>query len=144
MKRPSDKDRTKANGSWLSRQSLRPGSALRLFLLPPAGGNSLIFRGWEEAMPANVDVCPIHRPGRGMRLHEPLFTRLEPLVRSLGQTLLPHLDRPFALFGHSMGALLGFELSRFLRNVYGVEPAVLFASGGKAPDAPEGPKDYLL
>ena len=144
MKSLRHKEKPRDNGGWLSGQSLRPGSALRLFLIPPAGGSSLIFRGWEDAMPAGVDACPIHLPGRGNRLFEPLFTRLEPLVRSLGQALLPALDRPFAFFGHSMGALVAFELSRFLRKVHGTEPEVLFVSGGRAPHIPEGRRDYLL
>jgi medium-chain acyl-[acyl-carrier-protein] hydrolase len=135
----------KANGSsWFSRNSLQPSSRLRLFLLPPAGGSALIFRGWEDAMPPGVDVCTINLPGRGVRLHEPLFTRLEPMVSGLGKSLLPILDRPFAVFGHSMGALVAFELSRFLRSVCGLGPVVLFASGGRSPDVPEGRKDYVL
>lgn len=144
MKSLRHKDKAKDNGGWLSRQSLRPGSALRLFLLPPAGGSSLLFRGWEDAMPAGVDACAIHLPGRGNRLLDPPFTQLEPLVHALGQGLLPDMDRPFAFFGHSMGALVAFELSRFLRKVYGTGPEALFVSGGRAPHIPEGRRDYLL
>lgn len=144
MKNLRYRNKAKDNGGWLSRQSLRPGSALRLFLLPPAGGSSLLFRGWEDAMPAGVDACAIHLPGRGNRLFEPLFTQLEPLVHALGQALLPDLDRPFAFFGHSMGALVAFELSRFLRKSHGAEPEALFVSAGRAPHIPEGRRDYLL
>jgi medium-chain acyl-[acyl-carrier-protein] hydrolase len=129
---------------WIPRQKLRPDAALRLFLLPPAGGSSLMFQGWKTAMPAGVDVYPIQLPGRGARAHEPLLTSLEPMVQGLGEALQPFLDRPFAFFGHSMGALVAFELSRFLRKVHGVEPVLLFASGGRAPHIPEGRRDYLL
>jgi medium-chain acyl-[acyl-carrier-protein] hydrolase len=144
MKSLRHREKAKDNGGWLLRQSLRPGSALRLFLLPPAGGSSLIFRGWEDAMPAGVDACAIQLPGRGNRLLEPLFTRLEPLVHALGQALLPELDRPFAFFGHSMGALVAFELACFLRKVHGTEPVALFVSGGRAPHIRESRRDYLL
>lgn len=137
--------RTKETASrWLTRHSLRANAALRLFCLPYAGGSSLAFRGWQEALPRGVDVCPIQLPGRGARLFDPLFTRLEPLVHSLGEELLPFLDRPFALFGHSMGARVAFELSRFLRNAHGPQPVVLFVSGGRAPDAPDGKRDFEL
>lgn len=129
---------------WLSPRSLKASSALRLFCLPYAGGSNLTFRGWENALPAGVDVCAIQLPGRGARLHEPLFTRLEPLVRALGDELRPFLDRPFAFFGHSMGALVAFELARHLRATHGLEPAVLFVSADRAPDVPDGRKDYLL
>jgi medium-chain acyl-[acyl-carrier-protein] hydrolase len=136
--------RGETTNPWFSRQTLGSDATLRLFVLPPAGGGSFIYHGWDEATPANVKVCPVHLPGRGGRLHEPAFTRLAPLVRSLGQAMSPYFNKRFALFGHSMGALVIFELSRYLRNEYGVEPQALFVSGGRAPDVPEGRKDYLL
>jgi medium-chain acyl-[acyl-carrier-protein] hydrolase len=138
-------EREQAIGSpWILRQSSHPDPSLRLFLLPPAGGSSLIFRSWKDVMPPGVDVYPIQLPGRGARVHEPPFTRVEPLVQSLATALAPLLNKPFALFGHSMGALLGFELSRHLRKSYGIEPLLLFASGGRSPDVPEDKRDFLL
>lgn len=64
------------------------------------------------------------------------FTRLEPLVQALAHALLPHLDKRFALFGHSMGGLVSFELARLLRKKYGLEPVHLFVSGRRAPQIP--------
>jgi medium-chain acyl-[acyl-carrier-protein] hydrolase len=75
-------------------------------------------------------------PGRGTRLVEPLFTRLSPLVRALAHALVPYFDKPFAFFGHSMGALVGFELARQLRRQHGREPACLFVSAHPAPQLP--------
>ncbi len=138
-------ERKQASGSpWILRQSSHPDPVLRLFLLPPAGGSSLVFRDWKGIIPSGIDVYPIQLPGRGARVHESPFTRIEPLVQSLGIAMKPLLDKPFALFGHSMGALLSFELSRHLRKSYGIEPLLLFASGGRSPDVPEDKKDYLL
>jgi medium-chain acyl-[acyl-carrier-protein] hydrolase len=61
------------------------------------------------------------------------FTQFEPLISALAQALLPYLDKPFAFFGHSMGALVSFELARLLRQKYGLSPVHLFVSGRGAP-----------
>lgn len=145
MRSKGNYERRQGNDSrWVVRQSSHPDPALRLFLLPPAGGSHLIFHGWKTMIPADVGMYAIQLPGRGARVDEPPFTRLEPLIQSLGTALGSFLDKPFALFGHSMGALLSFELARFLRKNCGVEPLILFASGGRSPDVPEDRKDYLL
>ncbi|HEX8091839.1 MAG TPA: alpha/beta fold hydrolase, partial [Blastocatellia bacterium] len=78
-------------------------------------------------------VCPVQLPGRGNRLQEPSFTRLVDLVQALNQALFPYFDKPFAFFGHSMGAMIAFELARSLRRDYGLEPMHLFVSGRVAP-----------
>jgi medium-chain acyl-[acyl-carrier-protein] hydrolase len=67
---------------------------------------------------------------------EPLFTQLSPLIQALAQALLPLLDKPFAFFGHSLGALVSFELARQLRRQYGVQPVRLFVSASRAPPLP--------
>jgi medium-chain acyl-[acyl-carrier-protein] hydrolase len=64
------------------------------------------------------------------------FTQLSPLVRTLAQALGPLLDKPFAFFGHSLGALVGFELARQLRRQSGVQPIRLFVSANRAPQIP--------
>lgn len=64
------------------------------------------------------------------------FTQLEPLVQVIAEVLLPYLDKPFALFGHSMGAVVSFELARLLRRQYKREPLHLFVSGRRAPQIP--------
>ena len=87
-------------------------------------------------MPANVEVCPVQFPGRGTRLKEPSFTRLSPLVEALAEALVPLLDKPFAFFGHSLGALVGFELARQLRRQSGIQPVRLFVSADRAPQIP--------
>ena len=72
-------------------------------------------------------------PGRGTRLMEAPFTRLSPLVETLAQALRPLLDKPFAFFGHSLGAVIAFELARQLRKQFGIQPDRLFASAARAP-----------
>ena len=124
---------TLTTSPWLSCSRSQPGKKLRLFCFPYAGGAAHIFRTWPQSLPQTVEVCPVHLPGRGNRLAEPLFHRLDPLVHAATQALLPLLNQPFAFFGHSMGAVVAFELARHLRNAHHIEPRHLFMSGRRAP-----------
>ena len=109
----------------------------RLFCFPYAGGSSAIYRPWAKKIHPDIEVVPAVLPGREFRLREPAYTQLEPLVEALTREISPLIDRPFALFGHSMGAMISFELARRLRSERGVEPAHLFISGRRAPQLPE-------
>jgi medium-chain acyl-[acyl-carrier-protein] hydrolase len=122
--------------SWIACRKPNPQARLRLFCFPYAGIGASIFRTWSDGLPADVEVCPVQFPGRGTRLMEAPFTQLSPLVQALAQTLVPLLDKPFAFFGHSLGALVGFELARQLRRQSGVQPVRLFVSADRAPQIP--------
>jgi medium-chain acyl-[acyl-carrier-protein] hydrolase len=121
---------------WIPFRKSDPKAQLRLFCFPYAGAGALIFHKWSDALPREVEVCPIQLPGRGARLTEPPFTKLSCLIEALVRALDPLLDKPFAFFGHSLGALIGFELAREIRRQYGVHPVRLFASAGSAPQIP--------
>jgi medium-chain acyl-[acyl-carrier-protein] hydrolase len=122
--------------SWIACRKPNPQARLRLFCFPYAGTGASIFRTWADGLPADVEVCPIQFPGRGTRLMETPFTQLPPLVQALARALVPLLDKPFAFFGHSLGALVGFELARQLRRQSGVQPVHLFVSADRAPQIP--------
>src|SRR6202035_2395188 len=94
------------------------------------------YRGWAAALPGDVEVCPVQLPGRESRLREPPFVSAERLVLALADALHPHLALPFAFFGHSMGAMLSFELARELRRRGRPLPVHLFVSGRRAPQGP--------
>jgi medium-chain acyl-[acyl-carrier-protein] hydrolase len=118
---------------------LRPAinARLRVFCFPYAGGSASAYARWSDRLPAGVDVRPVQLPGRWNRLREPPLTRFDDVVRAIGEVLPAHLDRPFALFGHSMGALLAFELVRYLRERELPQPLHLFVSGHRAPQIPD-------
>lgn len=78
-------------------------------------------------------MYPVQLPGRENRINERPYTTIGPLVSHIAEEIRPSLDMPFALFGHSMGALLSFELARYLRREMGIIPEHLFASGHAAP-----------
>jgi medium-chain acyl-[acyl-carrier-protein] hydrolase len=109
---------------------------LRLFCLPHAGGGAVSFYSWGALLPAFVQVCSVRLPGRETRLSEPLFTEIDPLVDVMVQELQPWLDIPYAVFGHSMGALLAFEWVRRQQRAGKSMPVWLFLSGRRAPDMP--------
>jgi medium-chain acyl-[acyl-carrier-protein] hydrolase len=122
-----------------------PAASVRLFCFPYAGGSSSAFREWGKILSPQVEVLTAELPGHGYRVTEPLFNQLEPLVKNLAHAILPHLDRQFAFFGHSMGATLAYELSLLLREERGLEPEILFVSARNAPHVPNHkPPTYAL
>lgn len=123
--------------SWLVRPQPLQKPKLRLFCCAYAGGSGWIFRPWAQqlanSLKTDIEICAIELPGRGKRLLEPAFTDLDEIVRVVGPQLTPLLDRPFAFFGHSMGALVAFELCRWLRRTLALKPLHFWASAARAP-----------
>jgi medium-chain acyl-[acyl-carrier-protein] hydrolase len=111
-------------------------AAVRMFCLPYVGGAASIYQPWTGAFGADAEVCAIELPGRGTRMPERAHSRLEPLIDELASAITDELDVPYALFGHSMGALVAFELARELRRRGAGEPCVLFVAGSPAPRLP--------
>ena len=137
--------------AWITCLQPNPQARLRLFCFPFAGAGASIFRNWSNQLPSDIEVCAVQLPGREKRLREPLFTQLTPLIDSLIEALLPYLDLPFAFFGHSLGALICFELARQLRRQKYLTPLHLFVSGRRAPQIPPNlqpihqlPKDLFI
>ena len=131
--------------SWLAHHRPLARASLRLFCFPYAGGSAAMYRSWSESLPWQVEVCPVQLPGRGSRIREPLFTQMTDLVASVAKDVKTYLDKPFAFFGHSMGAIIAFELARLLRQEGHAEPVHLFVSGRSAPQTPcEHPHTYDL
>jgi surfactin synthase thioesterase subunit len=121
---------------WLGGSSGHPAESradFRLLCLPYAGGGAAAFREWHRAAPPGVEVYALELPGRGSRLSETPFRRLGPLVRAVADSVEWALDRPYALFGHSMGGLLAFELTRALRRRGAPPPQHLFVSAAAPP-----------
>ena len=121
---------------WMTRPRPNPQANLRLFCFPYAGGGASIFHAWAVNLPQEIEVCPVQLPGRENRLREPPYSWLPRLLQKLVAVLTPYLDRPFAFFGHSMGALISFELARQLRlqGLHG--PVHLFVSAHRGPRQP--------
>jgi medium-chain acyl-[acyl-carrier-protein] hydrolase len=129
--------------SCLTHVEPRPDALLRLFCLPYAGGNAAAYRAWAHSLPETVELCPVEFPGHGTRLRERPVYSIHALAGQLAHELAPFLDKPFVVFGHSMGAITGFELARVLRDRYGRAPEHLVVSAHRAPHIPHpGPLTY--
>jgi medium-chain acyl-[acyl-carrier-protein] hydrolase len=122
---------------WIVRPRPDPGAALRLVCFSYAGAGSSAFRQWPAALPGDVELLAIELPGREARIREPRFERLAPLVAALTDAAAPRIDPPFAIYGHSLGALVGFGFACELRRRGLPGPCHLFVSGRRAPQLPE-------
>jgi medium-chain acyl-[acyl-carrier-protein] hydrolase len=114
----------------------RPRRAVRLLCLPYAGGGSATYAPWRRAAPTGLEVRPVELPGRQARFGQAPIDRIEPLVELLRSELTPTLEPPWALFGHSFGATVAFELARALRRHGAPRPLALFVSAARPPHEP--------
>src|SRR5205085_7998711 len=92
-----------------------PAARLRLFCFPDAGAGASVFFTWPSQLPPDVELAAVQPPGREARLSETPYSDMMELVEKLGEVLEPHMNVPFAFFGHSNGAIMAFELARRLR-----------------------------
>ena len=124
-----------ASDPWFFVPLTRVAATTRLFCFPYAGGNGLSYRSWPAALPAHVEVWAVQLPGRAPRQRVAPIDRLVPLAEEVVTAIGEHLDLPFVFFGHSMGALLSFEVARRLDRD-GHPPEHMFVSGHGAPELP--------
>ncbi|MER6346070.1 thioesterase II family protein [Streptomyces sp. NPDC001595] len=126
--RPTTADR------WIRRTGPVPATVrLRLFCFHYAGGSPTMFRTWPPLMPPGVSVEPVLLPGRDARFRETPYDRMEPLAADVAEALGPRLDRPYALFGYSMGAQVAFHVAHALRAAGAPEARALFVGASPGP-----------
>jgi medium-chain acyl-[acyl-carrier-protein] hydrolase len=125
-----------APASWLLPLSKGINPALRMFCFPYAGGGAQMFSGWPAQLPKDIEIFGVQPPGRGSRIGEPFIRKMSVMAEEVVQAILPLLNRPFIFFGHSLGALLSFEVTHRLQAVRARMPVHLFISGVGAPHLP--------
>jgi medium-chain acyl-[acyl-carrier-protein] hydrolase len=101
--------------------------------LPFAGGRAALYRPWLTAFEGEVDVCPVELAGRGLRCGDRPARTMAAVVDDLLPVILAECDRPFALFGHSMGAFIAFALACAMQESQSGAPVALFLSAAAAP-----------
>lgn len=106
---------------------------LTLLCLPYSGASAMVYSRWRRQLPSWLHLQPVELPGRGARYDEPLQTDMRALALQLAREHKPSLHGPYALFGHSLGALLACEMAHAFRVLGAAEPVALFASGTAAP-----------
>ncbi|QCY13650.1 alpha/beta fold hydrolase [Pseudomonas sp. MPC6] len=106
---------------------------LTLLCLPYSGASAMVYSRWRRKLPQWLKLQPVELPGRGARFGEPLHTDMRRLALQLAHEQKTTLKAPYAVFGHSLGALLACEMAHALRLLGLPEPVALFASGTAAP-----------
>lgn len=109
---------------------------MRLFCFHYAGGSASIFRRWKKDLTAPVELIGIQLPGRETRFTETPLSNLTLVIENLIKVFPAYFDKPFIFFGHSIGALISFELTRAFRMKKYPLPQHLIVSGTKAPHIP--------
>ena len=121
-------------GRWVIVVGARAAPRLRLFCFPFAGGGSAVYRTWAQRIDPTIEVVAIEPPGRLGRITETPIADMKEFVGQLVPEMEELLDRPFAFFGHCLGALTMYETARRLIHTTKVHPDHLFASGARPPD----------
>jgi medium-chain acyl-[acyl-carrier-protein] hydrolase len=115
---------------WLLRYKRNDAAALRLFCFHCAGGSASEFRSWPAHLPDSIELVAVQLPGREGRVREGFVASMDDLVGGIIEAMTPLLDKPSVIFGHSLGALGGFEAIRELRR-RGLPPPLLFIPAGR-------------
>jgi surfactin synthase thioesterase subunit len=129
-------------GSWLRNVAPRPHAAVRLVCFPHAGGSASVYRPWQRMSPA-IEVHAVQYPGRADRINDDIVDDATTMVHLLLPELIPLFDRPVALFGHSVGALVAYEAARTLE-ARRTPPVHLFVSGSPSADDRARPRFSAL
>ncbi len=127
MTAPSERSR------WIRNFHPAPTARTRLVCFPHAGGSASYFFPLAKALSPEFDVHAVQYPGRQDRRSEPLVDNIDDMADRAFVAVEPLTDAPVALFGHSMGAVLAFEVARRLETLVGRRPVLVFASGSRAP-----------
>jgi len=117
---------------WFSFPKENSEADLRLFCLPYAGGSSHVYYPWQDKLSSDIEICAIQLPGRGIRFTETPYTDHKKMVIDLVDDMVEYLDKPYALFGHSMGALLAYEVAQEIKKRGLPQASHLFVSGRRA------------
>ncbi len=123
----------------------RPNAESRLFCFPHAGAGPVVFFDWAERLGPKIECVCVQYPGRGQRLREEPYIRVEDSVREISEHFFAWLDKPFAFYGHSFGGLVAFELARQLKRLGMPGPHHLFVGASRSPhlDSPHPPLHRL-
>lgn len=110
---------------------------MKLFCLPYAGGSSVIYSSWKKYINSSIELCPIELTGRGKRYNEPFYSNINEAVEDVYKQIKDEIiEDEYAIFGHSMGSLIAYELCHKIIKEKDRNPEHVFFSGYKAPNIP--------
>jgi surfactin synthase thioesterase subunit len=124
---------------WIPHVRTVPGVRIVLLCFPYAGGGASAFRGLAAALASRgIEVWPVQPPGRETRFSEPFATDLVGMTKTLADVVMPHIgDRPYAVYGHSGGAIMAYAFARHAATQGHPMPRHLFVSGCRPPQHPD-------
>jgi pyochelin biosynthetic protein PchC len=134
MQTPMDKRAFARQRGCLRRQGGGEQPQVRLICFPWAGGGASAYRRFASLFPGEIETLAVQYPGREDRFEEDKLLRMDSLVKHVLDDLVHIFDRPLVFFGHSMGALVAYEVAQALKQKSGREPRQLIVSGSGSPD----------
>jgi medium-chain acyl-[acyl-carrier-protein] hydrolase len=114
-------------------QETQPQAKIQLFCFPYAGGSISSYLPWQKALGVEIQVICVQLPGRGSRLFEPCIDSFQELIETLTDLVASQVNQPYLFFGHSLGGLVAFEVTRGLRKRQTILPKQLIISACEAP-----------
>jgi medium-chain acyl-[acyl-carrier-protein] hydrolase len=121
------------NSPWLIRYRRNPAASIRLFCFHCAGGSASEFRGWPAHLHGRMELVAVQLPGREARVRDAFIASIDDLISGVVQAITPLLDKPYVVFGHSFGAVGGFEVIRELRRRRLNQPFLFIPAGRQGP-----------
>jgi surfactin synthase thioesterase subunit len=123
-------------GPWILRPRPVENARVRMFGFPYAGVGPSVFRPWTTELPSGLELLIVQLPGREGRWREPALKSISEIVPAVADALMPQLVEPFVFYGHSLGGLIAFEVTRLLRRRGAPLPLRLFLGAHRAPHLP--------
>lgn len=107
---------------------------IKLFCIPYAGGSANIYKSWELGLEENIELCPIELAGRGTRITENHYESFDEAVNDIFNQIVDDISKfDYAIFGHSLGAFLTYELIQKISSLGLKKPMHVFFSGRNPP-----------
>ncbi|SHO52314.1 thioesterase II family protein [Anaerocolumna xylanovorans] len=125
------------HNKWIAHSRVEDSSVIRLFCFHYAGGSAVYFSKWKEYLNPTIDVCAVQLPMREHRINESMPGSIQEIAHLFVRDTTELFDKPFILFGHSMGAIIAYEVARKLEKLYGKKAQKLIVSGCAAPSCPD-------
>lgn len=118
---------------WIAHSTNRENADVNLLCFTYAGGSPSFFAPWKKLFGENINLCPVLYPGRELRKNDPMPDSVEELAYEFVSENGELFSKPYAVFGHCTGALIGYEAVLAARKLFGCEPLIFFASGCESP-----------
>src|SRR5262245_25134373 len=115
--------------SWFVVPAPNPHARMRIFCFPYAAGNASTYASWPQFLSEDVELVAVQPPGRASRVRETAYQSMEAIIAGLTAVIEPWLDKPYVVFGHSLGSRVGFEFAHAARRSGWRLPQHFIASG---------------